>query len=71
MGVPKRKRSKMRNRHRRAVVMKLQTPTLVSCPQCEALSKPHHMCLECGYYKGKEVRAVQQDQPETEAVQEA
>lgn len=55
MGVPKRKASKIRGRRRRAVVMKLTPPTLVRCPQCDALYKPHHMCLECGYYKGEEV----------------
>ncbi|MBM7854402.1 large subunit ribosomal protein L32 [Desulfohalotomaculum tongense] len=60
MGVPKRKRSKTRNRRRRAVVMKLETPSLVRCPQCQALIKPHHMCDECGYYKDREVKAVEE-----------
>ncbi|MBO8137394.1 MAG: 50S ribosomal protein L32 [Desulfotomaculum sp.] len=60
MGVPKRKRSKMRNRRRRAVVMKLKAPNLVRCPQCQALIKPHHMCKECGYYKDREVKTVEE-----------
>lgn len=58
MGVPKRRRSKTRNRRRRAEIMKLEAPNLVSCPQCQALVKPHHMCLECGYYKERVVKAV-------------
>jgi len=56
MGVPKRKRSKQRNRRRRAT-QKLAVPKLVRCPQCRALTVSHRVCPECGYYKGKEVVA--------------
>jgi len=58
MGVPKRKASKQRGRQRRAVNLKLEQPNLVNCPQCRALIIPHHLCPECGYYKGREVGAV-------------
>jgi large subunit ribosomal protein L32 len=58
MGVPKRKASKQRGRQRRAVNMKIETPALVECPQCHALIVPHHLCPECGYYKGREVVAT-------------
>ncbi|WP_084170954.1 50S ribosomal protein L32 [Desulfofalx alkaliphila] len=57
MGVPKRKRSKARNRRRRAEVMRIEAPNLVRCPQCQELVRPHHMCSECGYYKDRVVRA--------------
>jgi len=57
MGVPKRKASKQRGRQRRAVNTKLETPELVACPQCHTLIAPHHLCPECGQYKGKEVIA--------------
>lgn len=70
MGVPKRKASKIRGRRRRAVVMKLNAPTLVRCPQCDALYKPHRMCLECGYYKDEEV-LKSSGQPDAEGVKEA
>ncbi len=60
MGVPKRKRSKLRNRRRRAEVLKLDAPTLVRCPQCQALVKPHQMCQECGYYKEREVKEIKE-----------
>jgi len=56
MGVPKRKRSKQRNRQRRAH-WKIEAPELVECTQCHALMVPHRACGECGYYKGKEAVA--------------
>ncbi len=58
MGVPKGKRSKTRNRRRRAVVMKLTAPTLVRCSHCHALVMPHRVCPECGHYKEREVKEV-------------
>lgn len=33
----------------------LKAPTLAVCSNCEAKHRPHHMCLECGFYKGKMV----------------
>ena len=55
MGVPKRKMSKARKRRRQAEWRKIDSPTLVACPQCHELKEPHHACLHCGYYKGKSV----------------
>ena len=31
----------------------LKTPTLAICSNCEAKHRPHHMCQECGFYKGR------------------
>jgi len=31
----------------------LKEPTLVVCNNCQAKRRPHHMCLECGFYNGK------------------
>ena len=31
----------------------LKEPTLATCSNCGAKHRPHHMCLECGYYKGR------------------
>jgi large subunit ribosomal protein L32 len=25
------------------------------CPNCGELKRPHHVCLACGYYDGREV----------------
>lgn len=33
----------------------LKAPTLVVCSNCGAKHRPHHMCLECGFYKGRMV----------------
>ncbi|MEN9922351.1 MAG: ribosomal protein large subunit ribosomal protein [Candidatus Parcubacteria bacterium] len=33
----------------------LQAPSLATCTNCSAKHRPHHMCLECGYYKGRMV----------------
>jgi large subunit ribosomal protein L32 len=33
----------------------LQAPALATCAHCGAKHRPHHMCLECGYYKGRMV----------------
>ncbi len=31
----------------------IKAPTLSTCSNCSLLHRPHHMCLECGYYQGK------------------
>ena len=33
----------------------LKAPNLAVCTNCGAYYKPHHMCLECGFYKGRVV----------------
>jgi large subunit ribosomal protein L32 len=33
----------------------LKAPTLATCSNCSAKHRPHHMCLECGHYKGRMV----------------
>ncbi|WP_338967155.1 MULTISPECIES: 50S ribosomal protein L32 [unclassified Spiroplasma] len=53
MAVPFRRISKTRKAKRRTH-FKLWHPTLVSCTNCGANIKPHRVCKECGYYKGKE-----------------
>ena len=61
MAVPKGKVSKARRDKRRSSVWKLSAPALVKCPQCGALHMPHRMCSECGFYNGRQVKAVQAD----------
>ena len=55
MAVPKRKVSKARRDKRRSSVWKLDAPALSKCTQCGELKAPHKVCLNCGYYKGREV----------------
>ncbi len=33
----------------------LKAPTLATCSNCQAKHRPHHMCLGCGFYKGRMV----------------
>jgi len=33
----------------------LTAATLATCKNCGAEHRPHHMCLECGFYKGRQV----------------
>lgn len=55
MGVQQHRRSKARNRRRRAVVMKLESPNFVKCPKCHEFTMPHRICPACGYYNDKQV----------------
>ena len=54
MAVPQRRISKTRKRLRRTH-FKLSVTGLVTCPQCGAMIKAHHVCQKCGYYAGKPV----------------
>jgi large subunit ribosomal protein L32 len=52
--LPKRKISKGRSARRRSHLA-LRANRLVPCPQCHELRLPHHVCPNCGSYKGTEV----------------
>lgn len=52
MAVPQRRISKTRKRLRRTH-FKLETPGLVTCTNCGAMIKSHHVCPKCGFYDGK------------------
>lgn len=52
MAHPKRKTSKQR-RDKRRTHYKAASVTLSSCSNCEAVIRYHHICGECGYYRGK------------------
>lgn len=52
--LPKRKLSKGRRNRRRAHDA-IGTPKLVQCPNCRAMTLPHRVCPQCGYYKGRQV----------------
>lgn len=52
MGVPKKKRSKSRQRSRKAEQKKI-SPEVSVCPRCQSPKLPHFACSNCGYYKGR------------------
>jgi large subunit ribosomal protein L32 len=56
---PKRRHSKTRGRKRRTHdALSVPHPSL--CPQCREAKAPHRVCANCGYYKGRQVRAVEE-----------
>jgi len=53
----KHRHSKERGRKRRTHY-KADAPSLSKCSQCGKMKKPHQVCPYCGYYDGKQVKAV-------------
>ncbi len=51
-GEPKRRHSKARKRTRRAAI-KLAEVALIVCKNCGVKTRPHIVCVECGFYRGK------------------
>lgn len=58
MPTPKKKTSRSRRDMRRAHDF-LTPPASQNCPNCGGLSRPHHVCASCGYYKGREIVTAQ------------
>ncbi|MBL7177744.1 MAG: 50S ribosomal protein L32 [Desulfobacteraceae bacterium] len=54
MAVPKQKKSKSKRDMRRSHDH-IKMPTVSSCPQCNEPVLPHHVCLQCGTYRGKSI----------------
>ena len=57
MAVPKRKTSKARKRKRRSHLA-LSEPAASNCERCGASKVPHTVCESCGYYRGRDVLAL-------------
>ncbi len=57
---PKRRHSKSRTAKRRTHDA-LKPTTVGPCAQCAELKPPHLVCSSCGYYRGRQVRAVPDD----------
>ena len=55
MAVPKKKKSKMKTRSRRAGSWRLSAPARCTCPRCAAAKLPHTVCPSCGWYKNRTV----------------
>jgi large subunit ribosomal protein L32 len=58
--LPKRKVSQVRRDRRRAHYLRLKMPHMVPCPQCHTLRLSHHVCPNCGTYKGVQVIAQEE-----------
>lgn len=55
MPVPKGKTSKARTRSRRANHDRVSAPTTTWCQNCGAQKLPHHVCMSCGTYRGRQL----------------
>jgi large subunit ribosomal protein L32 len=51
--LPKRKTAKARQGERRSHLA-ISPASLMNCPQCNSPKLPHHACLTCGNYDGRE-----------------
>ncbi len=60
MAVPKRKTSKSQ-RDKRRTHQKLSAPTVTECSECGEPKLPHHVCRECGSYKGQAVLSAEEE----------
>ena len=60
MAVPKQKQSHSRTNKRRSQ-HKISAPPVNACPQCGKPRRPHRVCMECGFYGGREVPGVVRD----------
>ena len=56
---PKRRHSKTRTAKRRTHDALKPVPS-GTCPQCQEAKPPHQVCPHCGYYKGRQVRPVEE-----------
>jgi large subunit ribosomal protein L32 len=54
MAVPKKKTSRSKRDMRRSHD-RVKFPNLGICPRCHEPVLPHHVCPECGYYKGRKI----------------
>jgi large subunit ribosomal protein L32 len=59
MALPKYKISKSR-RDKRRTHQKIKPLNVVRCSQCNEPKLPHHVCLSCGTYKGREVIEIKE-----------
>lgn len=44
----------------------LTSPEISTCTNCGSKHRPHHMCLGCGFYKGRQVLDLQAEQQKRE-----
>jgi len=61
MPVPKRRTSSAK-RDRRRSHDALSSPALATCSNCSSRIVPHRVCPSCGYYAGRQVIAVAEDE---------
>ena len=63
--VPKKRISSSRQGNRRQH-HKMKLPQLTVCPNCRQLRQTHHVCPNCGTYRGRQVLPVKDRKPAAE-----
>lgn len=61
MANPKWKTPRSKTRSRRAANWKLNPVTVVECSQCHKAKRPHFVCMNCGFYDGRQVVAIKDE----------
>lgn len=54
MAEPKKRLTSARSGKRRSHLA-LKLKNLATCPRCKSPVLPHHVCPNCGYYKGSDI----------------
>lgn len=65
MAAPKQRKTKSR-RNQRRMHIHLDSPNLSTCNNCGKPKRPHTVCKNCGFYKGRQVLNVLKDLEEEE-----
>jgi len=60
MAVPKKKTSKSKRDMRRSHDH-IKLSGVATCPRCHEPVLPHHVCTECGTYKGRTILKIEED----------
>lgn len=63
MAEPKKRLTSTRSGNRRTHLAK-QSMKLTSCNKCQSPALAHHVCAECGYYKGEDVLELERKENE-------
>lgn len=61
MVVPAKRLSRSRSRKRRFQKAILKLPQLVKCKNCNELTLPHRVCINCGFYKGRKYLEINKE----------
>ena len=63
MATPKRKTSHARTAQRKAQWLgALRAPVTRSCPKCGETIQMHRACPACGYYRGRKIVSVEEEE---------
>lgn len=58
MGLPSKQRTS-RSKRERSSHFALKSKDMGKCEHCGAITLPHQACKKCGYYRGRQVIAVE------------